>query len=192
MIATNDRGAVLLKIFHSKSTIIIATDGGHETLNENIAVSSASISICILDIKDNESIMSREWENREIIPELIRSCTLPCELGAHNSDNNQVEALALCMQEEILPPELSRGVIMDSAVVRSKFLTLLSCNSIKNRVKVGKFFPGVGKGIISRLNSAVQVWKSWDSYKCGLNNQYPHAYITKCAELNDRHKDLME
>jgi len=186
MNAINNRGAALLKIFHSKSPIIIATDGGHETLSKNIAASSASISICIIDIKDNESIMSRESENREIIPVLIRSCR------AHSSDNNQGEALALCMQEEILPLELSRCVIMDSAVVRSIFLTLRSCDSIKNRVKFRNIFPGVGKGIISRLNSAVQVWKSWDSYKCALDDEYPQACITKCAELNDRHKDLME
>ena len=191
--AKNNRGAALLRILNSKSPLIIATDGGHETIEDDTPITSAAITICILDIRENETLSTREWEKREVIPILIGSCRLPNQIGAHNSDNNQGEALALCMQEEILPlKKITRCIVMDSSVVRNRFLTLRSKNEIRDRIKIRHILPGVGKGIMSRLMVSINEWKNWDNIENGFIKSHHEPYKNMCREMMNRHKEFIE
>jgi len=67
----------------SKSPIIISTDGGHTENNENHnqARTSAAITLCLSDIRSGESISSREWEQRSVIPLLVRCMIHPHKIG---------------------------------------------------------------------------------------------------------------
>jgi len=115
--------------------------------------------IGMLDIFGGESIESGEWMNTKIISLLIRSCTLPDYIGAHESDNNQGDALALCMGEECVPKELARCIIMDSSsVVRSRALTIIDDATMIHRKLIRKVFPGIGKGLVSQISVAIEEW----------------------------------
>jgi len=121
---------------------------------------SSAITICILDIKNNESLASKEWIHRPFIPILARSYILPQKIGAHKSDCNHGEAMAIRLQEECLPIEISRCVIMDSKSVRSRIMELLNnSNLVQDRQKIRCVFPGIDKGIMSRINFNMQQWK---------------------------------
>ena len=144
----------------------------------------------MLDIFEGESIESGEWMNRKIIPLLIRSCTLPDFIGAHESDNNQGEALALCMGEECLPKELARCIIMDSYGVRSRALTIRDDASLSHRKLIRKVFPGIGKGLVSRISVAFEEWNYTKDILDLLPPNSPQAYVDFCIELMNRNVRL--
>ena len=112
-------------------------------LDENNGIStrtSAGLTLCILDIKANESIVSREWENRPVIPILASA--------------------AFCMQEECLEPIIPRGVIMDSSSVRNRALMFREGVKCPNREYVrGVIMNGIEKPILSRMEWCLDRWR---------------------------------
>ena len=187
----NNLGEALIKIAESKSPILIATDGGHveEANCENLT--SAAITICTLDIKQNETLESGEWMHRKTIPMIMRSCILPNLIGANPSDCNHGEAMAICLQEECLPKEISRAVIMDSESVRSRFLELRQKDKMRDRVKIRCTYPGIGKGIMSRLHGHVRKWKSTEDIIELIPKNAPNKYKRFCMDLKDRHNNFV-
>jgi len=150
-------------IIKSKSPIIIATDGGHTSAN-NLAVNfrkhktTAAMVVCLLDIKEHESIESREWENRPTIPILARNMILPKNYGAETSDIGHGEAVAFCMQEEIFDPAIPRCVVMDSSAVRNRILEIRDFEELTDRHYIQEMMNGLGKSVLSRMENAIHRW----------------------------------
>ena len=91
-ISNNRYDKTLLKIYNSKSPLLISTDGGLDTKVGNHA--SAAIAWSILDIRDGESITTSEWKKRPKIPLLDRINRLPEKIGSHRVDIGHGELLA--------------------------------------------------------------------------------------------------
>jgi len=157
---------VLEMIRNSQSPIIIATDGGHNKVEtcENTTgfKTTAAIVVCILDIKENETIESREWEGRPTIPLIARNMILPDQIGAGNSDIGHGEAVAYCMQEEIMDPAIPRCVVMDSTSVRNRVLELRDFEELSDRHYIREMMNGLGKTVLSRLENSIKRWAHID------------------------------
>jgi len=187
--AKNDHGEVIRRISESQSPIIIATDGGHDNDNPDHHNTSAAIAVCLLDIKNGETLNSGEWMDRPVIPLLIRTMILPCKIGTCKSDIGHGEAMAACLQEECLPPEFARAVILDSTTVRTRMLQLRDTIEIRERIKVRNVFSGIGKNIVSRLNNHIIEWKNEENVRQMIAKKtLPSSYINLCLDLEERHK----
>jgi len=164
----NKYGSIINKIFNSKSPLIIATDGGLSLLNnekeERTICASASITWCLLKIKPNETIISGEWQDREVIPILQRSCALPKNFGTTDTDIGHAELQAFCMQEESLHYEFPRIVIMDSDSVRKRVLELRDEDAESERFAIRKLYGGLGKTLISKAFLHINSWKACSKY----------------------------
>ena len=93
-----DWSPLTLKIINSNSPIIIATDGGKQQ-DTSVAHTTASVVLGILDIRDDETVLSGEWINRDFIPLVIRGIKLPLTIGTEIATANFGEAIAACMQD---------------------------------------------------------------------------------------------
>jgi len=114
----------------------------------------------VLKIKPGESINSGEWENRDTIPILQRFCILPEKIGSAHVDIGHAELLAYCMQEECLPPDIPRIVIMDSKSVRSKIIECRDTEPASDRYLLRKIYSRLGKTLMSRAKLSVDLWKN--------------------------------
>jgi len=147
-------------IANSKSPIFIATDGGlvKDTMSSsqeqpNNITATAAITICILDIRGDETLDSKEWVNRPMKPLMSRIVKLPTEIGTNETDIAMAECWAMCLQEEALPKSIPRIVITDSSTARSHMQYLVR-EGVKqtDRFYIRTILSGVCKSIISRLH----------------------------------------
>ena len=152
-----DEGTILLeKIMHSRSPLIIATDGSHHPGLTNRVSTTGAISISILDIRSDETIEDMLWEKRKVIPIFSRSMSLPLHIGTEASNITHGEACGFCLQEECLPSYIPRVVIMDSTAVRDTVLHLRDRKIATDRHKIRKLYAGIGKSLASRIDFHMQ------------------------------------
>ena len=150
------------KIMMSGSPIIVATDGGHEAnLLDEHAKTTAAVVLCILDIREGETIGSREWENRPVIPLLARNIILPSHYGSCSADIGHGEATGLCMQEEMFDPFVPRCVITDSASMRERALQFRDIGKIRDRIFIREVLNGMGKGMGTRMLNRFEDINIW-------------------------------
>jgi len=190
--SSDNLGEAILAVYNSQSPLLIATDGGHLDSSQSPNVTSASITICILDIKECESLESAEWMNRQVIPFIMRSSILPNHIGVNPSDCNHGEAMAICLQEECLPPEICRAAIMDSDSIRSRVLELRQDEAIRHRKKVRCIYPGIGKGLMSRISFGINTWKTAKDIDSLIPVLAPEKYVRFCKALESRHDKLIK
>jgi len=162
-------------IINSKSPIFFSTDGGHMTEN-NVARTSAAIIMCILDIRAGETITSREWESRPMIPILARRMFLPDIIGTSYPDIGYGETAAYCMQEECIDPSIPRCVIMDSTSVRKRALDFRDNTHFSDRKRIRKVMNGLGKSITSRME---ECFKRWERHRHKDKNDPFHSELHK-------------
>ena len=194
----NKYTSIFNKILSSSSPLIIATDGGLTSIN-NTTYATAAISWNLLKIKPNESIESGEWTDRDTIPILQRFCILPKKIGTANVDIGHAELLAFCMQEECLPPNLPRIVIMDAKSVRSKMLELRDSVPTSDRFLLRKMYSGLGRTLMSRAKLHIDIWKDTQrtnacNYKAIHTKKLTHRnlafieYIKQCRKSGKHSK----
>ena len=76
-------------------------------------------------------------------------------------DIGHAELLAFCMQEECLPGDLPRIVVMDSNSVRKRMIELRDhCDNTTERYKIRKIYGGLGKTLISRASYHINLWRN--------------------------------
>ena len=149
---------VFTKISNSNSPLIISTDGGLISIND-ITYATAAISWCLLKIQPCETISDGKWEKRDTIPILQRFCILPQMIGTSKVDISHAELLAFCMQEECLPPNIPRIVVMDSKSVRTKILECRDSEPASDRQLLRSMYDGLGKTLMSRAKLSINLWK---------------------------------
>ena len=144
-------------ILESKSPIIVATDGALRNPNDFKSKSiSSAFAICILDIKQSESIESGEWAHRPVIPLLSRCALLPSSIGADDTDIASAECHAFLSQELCIPSYLPRIIITDSEAVREQVLEARNSKEmIIDRKLVRSTIGGIGKSIMGTLASLI-------------------------------------
>jgi len=166
-------------ILKSGSPILMATDGGHA---EDGDKTTAATVLCILDIREDESIISREWEERPVIPLIARCNILPSHFGIARSDIGHGEAAGLCMQEEMLHPLIPRCVITDSVSMRKRALLFRNEDCTVNRSRVRNVLNGMGKGMGTRMQNRFEDIKIWQK----------HLSSTELFELNEHLPTLQQ
>jgi len=131
-------------LLNSKSPLLIATDGSHVETEERRKTSSSFV-VCILDIRTDECLQSREWEHRPVIPILSRTSALPQNFGTCDADIAHGEACALLMSEMALA-DMPRVTITDSKAIRETMVKLRKLeHSINDRTYIRSIAGGVGK-----------------------------------------------
>ena len=180
------------RILYSKSPVLIATDGGHGTIAET-TLTSVAAALCILDIRENENLEDRLWEQRPVIPLVIRNCILPQKVGNHGSDISQGEAMGVCLAEEMLPQEIARCVIMDSQIVRARSRELRDNRDMGDRVKIRGVLPSISKSIMSRLALHMNNIANINKFNQGNNTLERDCdkYEILCKTLAMRHQNLI-
>jgi len=138
--------------------------------------------VCLLDIREGESIKSREWENRTVIPILGRSTILPKHFGNSSSDIGHGEAVAYCLQEECFHPLLPRCVIMDSKSVRNRILGIRDGAEFTERAHIRKVMNGIGKTVVSRLENNILKWNKEEEL---LNNKIALELGNRLKQFSD-------
>jgi len=120
--------------------------------------------VCLLDIKDDESIKSRKWENSFVIPILGRITIIPKRFGNSPSDIGHGEAVAYCLQEECLHQLIPRCVMMDNKSVRNLVLGIRDNVKYIERAHIRNAMNGIEKTVVSRLENNIFRWNK----ECGL------------------------
>jgi len=179
---------VLNMIIKSKSLIIIATDGGHVSANKSVENSLehktiTAMVVCLLDIKEHESIETREWESRPTIPILARNMILPKHYGAEASDIGHGKAVVFCMHEDFFDPAIPRCVVMDSTAVRSRILEIRDFKELTDRHYIWEMMNGLGKSVLSRMENAIHRWSEVD-----LEEELDNLFF---RELRKRNKKII-
>jgi len=165
-------GQFLEFLMQSKSPIILATDGAHgENINSALKTTSSFV-LSVLDIREGETLASRQWETRTVIPLMSRVSILPENFGNSTTDIAHGEFCAFIMAEMALTT-LPRITITDSKAIREQMLKIRNLkNDITDRYYirsvaggVGKFISGIMKNLLfqsdqmrtneSRINNAV-------------------------------------
>ena len=180
---------IIEEIMISQSPLIVATDGGKQQFADKNCT-SASIVLGLLDIRIGESIQSGEWIDRPIIPLIIRGMILPTSIGVNSSSANYGEALAACMQEEILPPNIARCTILDSQAIRYNILDFRNNSISINRKIIRHSFSGIGKSIMGRLKHNIDLWHSFSIKH--LLMLHSEEYSNFLEDLHERHLSLLQ
>ena len=174
-------GKLLQHIFHGKSPLIVATDGAHTekraNTSEKSSATNSNFTLCILDIRENESLSSGEWESRTVIPLLSRVSVLPYEFGTSTSDIAYGEFCAILMGE-LAFSSIPRITISDSKSIREqaqKIRDLKYSANDRNFIRsiaggTGKFICGMMKDLIFR--------------KAEANQEYPPSMAMQCLHEN--------
>jgi len=137
-------GKFIKSLLNSKGPLIIATDGSHVETEKRRQTSSSFV-ICILDIRADECLKSREWEHRPVIPILSRTSALPQNFGTCDADIAHGEACAVLMSEMALA-DMPRVTITDSKAIRETMLKLRNLeHNINDRTYIRSIAGGVGK-----------------------------------------------
>jgi len=147
-------GQFLKFLLKSESPILIATDGAHESIDQASPKSTSSFVLNVLDIRAGESLHSRQWENRTVIPLMSRVSILPQNFGATSTDIAHGEFCAFLMAEIALR-SLPRVTISDSKAIREQMLKIRELESDDpDRYYIRSVAGGVGKfvsGIMKNL-----------------------------------------
>jgi len=169
-------GKFLRYLMNSKSPILIATDGSHVVSNESSSTSSSFV-LCVLDIRENESLHSEEWINRPVIPLLSRISMLPRNFGTSKSDIAHGEFCALLLAQ-VAFLQLPRVTISDSKAIREQFLKLRNLSSDhtdRNYIRniaggIGKFVSGVMKDSLFQSKASNRHFQESDAMKIIIGN----------------------
>jgi len=135
----------------------ISVDGSHipqSAINSEIDSSTSSSAVlCCPNIKEGESLHSKEWVNRVSIPILARISQLPKTYGTVETDIAHGEAVALCMGMEMFAPGYSKIMVTDSAAIRNVALNIrdIKPNTGRNRNYIRKIVSGVSKHLSARM-----------------------------------------
>jgi len=155
-------GLCLQFILNSKSPILVATDGSHSLSasstdhNRNTHDTTSSFVLCVLDIRDNETLISGEWADRPVLPILSRIAVLPTNFGNCNSDIAYGEFCAFIMAEAALH-NLPRITISDSKAVRNQVLNIRDIESYAtDRNYIRSIAGGMGKYVCGLMKSMLQ------------------------------------
>jgi len=169
-------GKFLRYLMNSKSPILIATDGSHVASNDSSSTSSSFV-LCVLDIRENESLKSEEWINRPVIPLLSRISMLPSNFGTSKSDIAHGEFCALLLAQ-VAFLQLPRITISDSKAIREQFLKLRNLSSDhtdRNYIRniaggTGKFVSGVMKDSLPQSKASIGNSQESDAMKIIIEN----------------------
>jgi len=148
----DDHQSIFRKIMLAKVPLLISTDGSHELDKENKegraelrAKTTSAFVISMPDIREGESLETRQWEERPSIPLLSRSILLPQRIGTTESDIATGELFALAMSELALHQNLPRIIITDSKSTRD---LLLECrNNGKKIVTDRNYIRNIAGGV---------------------------------------------
>jgi len=78
----SDKELLDLIITQTDSPLLIFTDGGSQAKEHHKgAANAAAITLCIADIRQGESLITNEWQDRPPIPVLTRISVLPDNMG---------------------------------------------------------------------------------------------------------------
>jgi len=152
---SNKYDFIMQKVIDSNSPLLVSTDGAHDLLNPGTTLENAStkttsafvISTC--DIRNGESIETKEWKNRPTLPLLCRATKLPQFIGSTPSDIATGELFGIAMSELSLHQQIPRIIITDSKSTRDLLLELRTNKAIDmiDRNYVRKVAGGVSKFI---------------------------------------------
>ena len=154
-------GSCMKFILESKSPILIATDGSHSLSNlsvehNNIHDTTSSFVLCVLDIRDKESLVSGEWAERPVLPIFSRIAILPTNFGQCKTDIAYGEFCAFIMAEAAFH-HLPRITITDSKAVRTQVMNIRDIDSnITDRSYIRSVAGGMGKFVCGLMNSMLQ------------------------------------
>ena len=152
----DDHQSIFRKVMLSNVPLLISTDGAHELCNDNkdervksSAKTTSAFVISLPDIREGESLDTRQWEGRPTIPLLSRSILLPQYIGTTESDIATGELFALAMSELALHQQLPRVIITDSKSTRDLLLECRNNDStiVSDRSYIRKTSGGVSKFI---------------------------------------------
>jgi len=145
-------GSFLKFLMGTQSPIVVATDGSHDKIG-----TTSSFVLCVLDIRQMETMQSGQWMNRPVIPILSRVSDLPQNFGSSQSDIAHGEFGAILMAELALA-NLPRITLSDSKAIRRQALKIRQLENLtndRNYVRtiaggVGKFMCGLFRDLLHR------------------------------------------
>jgi len=149
--------SILNFLLSSKSPIILATDGALKSSStQNCTRIGSGLSLCMLDIRNSESLQSMEWIERPVIPLLTRCSLLPNVIGNDVADISSAECHAFLLSELTLPRFLPRIIITDSEAVRDQVLAARNLPNFEiNRKIVRSTIGGIGKCIMGTMATII-------------------------------------
>jgi len=155
----NKYSKIINTILDSKSPIIIATDGScqpEQNSSQTYIKATSAFTVGILDIRVHESLETKEWISRPIIPLLCRISALPNKFGASATDISIAECHAFLMEELCLPAFLPRVIITDSEAVRDQVIHARDAfDGTINRNFIRSRIGGISKSIMGNLSSVI-------------------------------------
>ena len=142
-------------LLESESPIFIATDGSHFNgmLNQTPPSTTGSAVVCIMDIREGETLKERKWESRPTLPIMARSVKAPLMMGNIPTDIGHGEGIALCLGLELLCKYVPKVIIMDSQGVRSTALAIRDQEEkdAKDRKYIRHTASGISKYLAGRM-----------------------------------------
>jgi len=150
--------SIIQRLLQSKGPLCMATDGSHEAnVTTDIAMTHHSTTgaavLCLLDIRDGETLEQELWTDRTAIPVLARSLRLPSKIGCASSDISHGEGIGGCLGLEMLDIGMPKIFIMDSSSVRLTITTLrdMPKHHPLDRKYIRQTISGIGKSISGRI-----------------------------------------
>ena len=180
-------GQFLQFLMSSESPIMIATDGAHEKKENQSSISTSSFVLSVLDIRKGESLKSREWEDRAVIPLMSRISILPTNFGTCETDIAHGEFCALLMAE-IAFTSLPRVTISDSKAIREQVLKMRKLDSeTPDRHYLRSIAGGIGKFVSGIMKTLLFNSKN-------LENTFPKSKAMEIIYkiLQDRNKSFLD
>ena len=184
--------SIFRKIMLAKVPLLISTDGAHEMEKENkdgraelSAKTTSAFVISMPDIREGESLETRQWEERPSIPLLSRSILLPHRIGTTESDIATGELFALAMSELALHQNLPRIIITDSKSTRDLLLECRNNGSkiVTDRNYIRNIAGGVSKFIFDLFQTKfcnIKLDGGTDPIPSNLHNSLQDAMRLTC------------
>jgi len=148
-------------LMKNESPIFISTDGSHVGSLDEKGIQTSSTTgaavVCMMDLRDNESIADANWINRPAIPIMARATRLPKFIGSSEVEISHGEGVALCMGLEIFCRNMPKVFIMDSSVIRDTALKIRErkAQMAKDRMYIRKVASGVSKHLCKRMEESL-------------------------------------
>jgi len=180
-------GRFLRFLMKSASPVILATDGAHGEMDQVSSKTTSSFVLSVLDIRQGETLESRQWENRTVIPLMSRVSILPENFGHSESDIAHGEFCALIMAE-IAFTSLPRITVSDSKAIREQALKIRDLKDDRtDRYYIRSVAGGVGKFV-----SGIMKYLLFQSNK--PNNTYPNFKAMEIirSELQHRNSSFLD
>ena len=181
-------GRFLKLLMESNSPLIVATDGSHSESELGRKTTSGFV-LCMLDIGVGESLASKEWVQRKVIPILSRTSILPKNFGTSDSDIAHGESCALLLAEMAFL-NTPRITITDSKAIRETMMKIRDLEDENNdRSYIRSIAGGTGKFICGLMKELT--FNSKNS-----QNSYNHQTVSEamkivCGKLKSRNEQFL-